>query len=351
MSNNLLHNLKQFRRVEAEAGFKASLGERLRARSEVYKMPVVDEVPVFGGWKRYFQVHSLARVTAVAMCVLLVAGGGSILTVSAAQNSLPGDFLYGIKIVKEKVQTAVVTSPEAKVKLKIAFAGNRLEEAKVLAVKNGPDASAKIAQAVKGFEQEMAAAAEHLDKIKEGKGIVKIEEPIVADGVVADPSTTIEVIVNQTTTLAVADELVDGQCATTTEADGVGGGGDLAEIGQKIAAYQTTLDKLKTEVDLAEAQEDAGQDAVAEGADNVSTSDDIVINPVDNATGTLENVTSGDAVADDAENASSSEAVEVKKLPVRKPAIKVKTDLPTPERSDNVGVKLDVGQEPTERVE
>lgn len=78
--------------------------------------------------KGFFWTEKYERVVRYAVSVLLglsLVGGTAFATSGSA---LPGDFLYGVKIAKEKVQLTFAGSQEAKAKLKARFAANRLNE-------------------------------------------------------------------------------------------------------------------------------------------------------------------------------------------------------------------------------
>lgn len=75
---------------------------------------------------RFF--HNLAQPVGVVILISALILGGSIVTVSASQSSLPGDYLYSVKITGEKVQTTLLTNPQDKLALEIKFANRRLAE-------------------------------------------------------------------------------------------------------------------------------------------------------------------------------------------------------------------------------
>ncbi len=90
-----------------------------------------------------------------AALLLVVFSGG---TAFAAQNALPGDALYAIKInVNEAVQTALATSPVAKAEVEASLATNRLEEAETLAANGKLDATV-TAQLASNFERHVSVA-------------------------------------------------------------------------------------------------------------------------------------------------------------------------------------------------
>jgi len=107
--------------------------------------------------------------------------GGSIFTVSAAKNSLPGDLLYNVKIAKEKVHIAITPQPEVRVKLKLTFAENRLKEANELVNKIKDKDGQKIAQTMESFQKEIEEAEKYLAELKKKakeEEKVKIKETV-----------------------------------------------------------------------------------------------------------------------------------------------------------------------------
>lgn len=71
-------------------------------------------------WRR------VASIAAVAMLAVSLVGWG---TVSASADSVPGDVLYPIKRLGERVRYALTVNPEGKAELHIVFADERLREA------------------------------------------------------------------------------------------------------------------------------------------------------------------------------------------------------------------------------
>lgn len=65
---------------------------------------------------------------ATLIVILSLLFGGSGATAVAAQASLPGDFLYPVKILSEDVRLELATQPESQVKLALKFAASRFEE-------------------------------------------------------------------------------------------------------------------------------------------------------------------------------------------------------------------------------
>ncbi len=105
-------------------------------------------------------------VTAIAVPLVL---GGWMTGVNAAMDSLPGDFLYRLKIAGERAQVALVAGADKKLKLKTEFAGRRLEEVTKLAEAHLPAKDKKTTEAVKNFNREIETVSRHLDELKQSE--------------------------------------------------------------------------------------------------------------------------------------------------------------------------------------
>jgi len=79
-----------------------------------------------------FEVRAFAKAAAFVLIIAVVAGGSGVSY--AAQNSLPGQTLYTIKVnVNEAVESGFARTPEARVALQSKHVERRLEEAQTLA--------------------------------------------------------------------------------------------------------------------------------------------------------------------------------------------------------------------------
>jgi hypothetical protein len=110
------------------------------------------------------KVITKTRMT-IAIIIALLLGGG---TSFAAENALPGDVLYPIKIhVNENVEEIIAVSSEAEAKLQAKLAVRRLEEAEKLAVgeKLNAETSADLSTR---FEEHSKKSKERQEKVQEG---------------------------------------------------------------------------------------------------------------------------------------------------------------------------------------
>ena len=89
--------------------------------------------------------------SALILFVLLLA---SVATVFAAQGSLPGQPLYGVKTLSEETRLALSSDPEAKINLALEFAGRRITELPTAAQIGTPQLDATLAR----FQQQLNLA-------------------------------------------------------------------------------------------------------------------------------------------------------------------------------------------------
>ncbi len=106
------------------------------------------------GFKLWFAKEGNLMVTALKlMLIFSLMFGTSAGTVSASQNSVPGDPLYGVKLAWEQAQLNLATKPEAKVERLLTMAQTRLQEAEKLAAA-GKDVPTALAQRYQAHVQE-----------------------------------------------------------------------------------------------------------------------------------------------------------------------------------------------------
>lgn len=124
--------------------------------------------------ERLFQVM---RGPAMAIfAVLLVVLGGSVASVSAAEKSLPGDFLYSLKLATEQARLAFTSGKEDKLKLKVEFTGRRGEELKKVAAVDSPNKPAKVVQAAEILKRDLNTLKKQLDDVKSKSQPQKVVE-------------------------------------------------------------------------------------------------------------------------------------------------------------------------------
>ncbi len=148
-----------------------------------------------------FLTHLHYSSIAIALVLFFVMGGG-VFSLKAAQNTKPGDSLYLAKIVSEKTQLALAIGEKNKVRLGIAFAGNRAEEINKVMAENelmedvSVEGKEKVERLVNDFKKEIDSVKNRIAKInlKENKQpqIITKEDEMVEE-VVEDVVSVVEI--------------------------------------------------------------------------------------------------------------------------------------------------------------
>jgi len=103
---------------------------------------------------------------AVALAIIvLLTSFGTFGVISAAQNSLPGDFLYPVKTAFEQTQLTFSPGEASKAKLSIKMATQRMDEFTQLV--SDPEKKEDLEKTVEKFTQKMIIVQEEIDKLKD----------------------------------------------------------------------------------------------------------------------------------------------------------------------------------------
>jgi len=97
------------------------------------------------------------------LSVGVVAMGGSIFSVSAAERSLPGDFFYGLKLVTEQARLALTPATEDKLKLKTEFTERRINEFQQIA--STDPQQEKVVQAASVIKSDLNTIKQQLTQV------------------------------------------------------------------------------------------------------------------------------------------------------------------------------------------
>ena len=105
-----------------------------------------------------------------ALCVLVIfVFSTGIFGVNASRGSLPGDFLYSVKLNSEKVKVSFAVAEEKKAELHVQFAEERVKEIETVAAqdKSSTQKKEQIKVSASGLKSEMEKTMETLDKVKQ----------------------------------------------------------------------------------------------------------------------------------------------------------------------------------------
>jgi len=137
-----LHNLNE--QIKPDAGWKSGNREILlsQIKAQTSDAPADNKILWHVVLAQKFAVAAY-KPLGVMILILGVALGGYIMTVGATKNSLPGDFLYPIKLTSERMQVNLAANDEKKANLEITFAERRMEELQKVSAKAKSDSSQK----------------------------------------------------------------------------------------------------------------------------------------------------------------------------------------------------------------
>ncbi|MBE0697180.1 MAG: hypothetical protein IH586_09675, partial [Anaerolineaceae bacterium] len=81
-------------------------------------------------WTTFFSRKAHPKMAAISTLILIftLLFGGTGVTVYAAQNSLPDETLYPVKLMTENIRTGLSTQSEDRLELELQFAQKRLDE-------------------------------------------------------------------------------------------------------------------------------------------------------------------------------------------------------------------------------
>ncbi len=108
--------------------------------------------------------HVFLRPMAVGVSTFLLVFGGWVVTVNAAFNTVPGDFLYPVKLATERVQLSLANN-EQRTRLHAEFASRRLEEVLEISSSSRDGKDVRVREAVENFKAEMTSASAELENM------------------------------------------------------------------------------------------------------------------------------------------------------------------------------------------
>ena len=102
-----------------------------------------------------------------ALSIIVFVAGGSIVSVSAADRSLPGDFLYPVKIVAEQTRLVLTANKSDRLKLKTEFVERRVQEIKTVATSNVVDKQERVKVAAEGLKRDLDTVNHQLEEVRD----------------------------------------------------------------------------------------------------------------------------------------------------------------------------------------
>ncbi|MEK7105166.1 MAG: DUF5667 domain-containing protein [Patescibacteria group bacterium] len=221
-----------------------------------------DVAPKHYTWKDYFDFYthpfrqSILRPAMVGLGMLVLVAGGWMTSVSAAYESVPGDFFYPIKIATERAQLTIATSDQKRAELHMDFASRRLAEMTTLSNSTSTDKEARLKTAVVAFKNEVAEAKSTMQNLNtdEAAAIASALDT-KTDEYTAVLNQTVETLDNAGGTTEVASAKVDVELASDDAVEVLVSTVEAAPEKKTVAedlqkSFQNDLSDINSEVTL-----------------------------------------------------------------------------------------------------
>lgn len=156
------------RRTKPDAAWVSSTRSTLLMQvKNTLPVSVVQRSSVFKEWVKFFaplfSFGKWMRKPAFSIAAIILAiFGGSLLSVSAAERSLPGDLLYSVKLATEQARMALAKNPQERVMLKTEFTGRRVDEMKQVVAASASDRKDKVMQTAEVLKRDMHTIKQQL---------------------------------------------------------------------------------------------------------------------------------------------------------------------------------------------
>jgi hypothetical protein len=172
--SNITKQLKELQDIKPNADWKNSQRDILLSQIKQQTTPQKSSVFANGWFMMKSAVPAgvigfVARPIGVLTVIGLFVFSTGILGVNASKGSLPGDFLYPVKITTEKVQVGLTISDDKKAELHVSFAENRVNEIDEIIQSDlsQEDKNEKIVLAVDGLKNDMENAQDTMIKVSD----------------------------------------------------------------------------------------------------------------------------------------------------------------------------------------
>ncbi len=151
----------KIKKENLDAGEKAKIFSNLEIF--VNENPVQKiKSPYYNPWLIFVR-HKTFAITAVSAILVVSLTSGTVL---AAKNSLPGEKLYSIKMLDEKMQSFTAIGAKAKAEVHATQAINRLQEVEQMVVKKIPINQETKQEIKDNFGDQTKEVKNHLDELK-----------------------------------------------------------------------------------------------------------------------------------------------------------------------------------------
>lgn len=120
----------------------------------------------YAGYVGHVLGQHVLRPVSVTVSAFLIIFGSWVATVNASFDSVPGDILYPVKLVTERMQLTFASSTQQRARLHAEFASRRLQEVVEISNSDRQGKTVLVQAAVDGFKQELVSAGEELSSLQ-----------------------------------------------------------------------------------------------------------------------------------------------------------------------------------------
>ncbi len=169
--DTVLRQLKDLRNVKPRAEWVKNTRSVLlsQIRSQAVVKEIKNDVRYLDLFKVVFGYKILApivRPVGITILAIIFVLTGGVLGVRAAKESAPGDVLYSVKLTSENLQVSLAGSAEAKTKLYLSFAEERMKEIEQTKAGANGSRAKNIASAAANLKEKIQKVNEQLDAVK-----------------------------------------------------------------------------------------------------------------------------------------------------------------------------------------
>lgn len=163
-------------------------------------------------------IASIRGPVIAVFSVISIVAGGSIASVSAAEQALPGDFLYGVKLATEQTRLVFAKGKTEKIKLKTDFVGRRVEEIRQISASDVSEKPKRIREAAQILKRDLDTVKTQLtevssDEQKDVLGVGKVTETAKLIDQKSDELTASLKEVKETIPFEVQDSVAEAESA------------------------------------------------------------------------------------------------------------------------------------------
>ncbi len=117
----------------------------------------------------------------VSLLTVVFITGGSLASVSASERSLPGDFLYPVKIAAEQTRLVLTTNKSDRLKLKTEFVERRVQEIITVAASDDQSKQERVKVAAESLKRDLDTVNHQLEEVTGGSAKDSVEAAKLLD--------------------------------------------------------------------------------------------------------------------------------------------------------------------------